>query len=54
MNIGDLVRHSSVSNLTGIITEKIGMVFTVLWLDNQGGFYDYDANEIEVVKKKEQ
>ena len=55
--IGDLVRNKSHAlwnpNLVGIITERNGLCFTVRWLDQQGGLYDYEWNELEVVGAKE-
>jgi hypothetical protein len=52
-NIGDLVKLNVHGfNPIGIITEKTGVVYTVLWLDEQGGSYDYTGNEIFPLTRK--
>lgn len=57
LKIGDLVKHSGAAligrSLIGIVRERHGMVFTVLWLDEQGGLYDYEAHELELLRAKQ-
>jgi len=55
--IGDLVKHSGAAlighSLIGIVRERHGMVFTVLWFDYEGGCYDYETHELELLEARQ-